>query len=84
MPVLTLFLNEIATTFLILGGVILFFGIIVLVIILVKRNVPMFQTKKEEIDEDVALQEEMDRVLVPIEDEETIEEIEKIEKDEKK
>ena len=83
MPVLTLFLNEIATTFLILGGVILFFGIIVLVIILVKRHVPMLQTKKEEIDEDVALQEEMDRVLVPIDDKETIEEIEKLEKEEK-
>ena len=43
----------------------------------------MLQTKKEEIDEDVALQEEMDRVLVPIDDKETIEEIEKLEKEEK-
>ena len=84
MPVLTLFLSDIAMTFIILGGVILFFGLIVIAIIIVKRNVPMFQTKKEEIDEDAALQEEMDRVLVPIDDEETIEEIEKIEKEEKK
>ena len=81
---LPLLLDQIATTFLILGGVILFFGIIVLVIILVKRHVPMFQTKKDEIDEEQALKEEMDRVLVPIDDEETIEEIEKIEKEENK
>lgn len=81
---LPLLLDQIATTFLILGGVILFFGIIVLVIILVKRHVPMFQTKKDEIDEEQALKEEMDRVLVPIDDEETIEEIEKIEKEDNK
>ncbi len=79
-----LLLDQIATTFLILGGVILFFGIIILVIILVKRHVPMFQTKKDEIDEEQALKEEMNRVLVPIDDEETIEEIEKIEKEENK
>ena len=51
-------------------GVLGFFGLLILVIIIVKRHVSALQIKKDDIDEEVAVQQELDRVLVPIEDEE--------------
>lgn len=48
-----------------------FFGLIVLAVILVKKHVKPLQIKKPEISEEEAVQEELDRVLVPIDDEET-------------
>lgn len=45
------------------------FGLIVLAVILVKKYVKPLQIKKD-IDEEKAAEEELDRVLVPIEDEE--------------
>ncbi len=77
--------------FVIIGLVLAFFGIIILIIILVKRHVKPLQIKKDDIDEQVAVQQELDRILVPIEDEniqkemqEKTEHIEKTPSDEKK
>ena len=49
--------------------VIAFFAIIVLVVIVVKKFVKPLQIKKPEIKEEDAIKEELDRILVPIEDE---------------
>ena len=51
-------------------GVLGFFGLLILIIIVVKRHVSSLQIKKEEIDEAEAVRQELDRYLVPIEDEE--------------
>ena len=56
--------------FLIVIILVAFFGLIVLGVILVKRFVKPLQINKPEIKEEDAIQEELDRVLVPIEDEE--------------
>ena len=50
-------------------GMLGFFGLLILVIIFVKRRFTSLQIKKDEIDEVEAAREELDRVLVPIEDE---------------
>lgn len=73
----------------IIGGLLAFFGLIVLIIIIVKRHVSALQIKKEDIPEEEAIEQELDRILVPVEDEETIKEmakenIEEIKKDEAK
>lgn len=47
-----------------------FFGLLILVIIFVKKHVTSLQIKKDEITEEEAVRQELDRVLVPIEDEE--------------
>ena len=46
------------------------FGVIVLAVILIKKYVKPLQIHKDELDEETAAKEELDRVLVPIEDEE--------------
>lgn len=46
-----------------------FFGLIVLSVILIKMKVKPLQIKKEEISEEEAIQEELDRILVPVDDE---------------
>ena len=51
-------------------GLLGFFGLLILVIIFVKRHVASLQIKKDEITEEEAVRQELDRVLVPIEDEE--------------
>ena len=56
--------------FLIVIILVAFFGLIVLGVILVKKFVKPLQINKPEIKEEDAIQEELDRVLVPIEDEE--------------
>ena len=56
--------------FLIVIILVAFFGLIVLGVILVKRFVKPLQIDKPEIKEEDAIKEELDRVLVPIEDEE--------------
>lgn len=45
-----------------------FFGIVVLIIILVKRNVKVLQIKKDEVKEEDYIREELDRILVPVDD----------------
>ncbi len=47
-----------------------FFGLIVLGVIIVKKFVKPLQIKKPEMKEEDFVQEELDRVLVPVEDEE--------------
>lgn len=47
-----------------------FFGLIVLGVILVKRFVKPLQIDKPDLKEDEVVQEELDRILVPVEDEE--------------
>ena len=51
-------------------GMLGFFGLMIIVIIIVKRHVTSLQIKKDEIDEAEAVRQELDRYLVPIEDEE--------------
>ncbi len=51
-------------------GVLGFFGLMIVVIILVKRKFSSLQIKKEDIPEEEAVRQELDRYLVPIEDEE--------------
>lgn len=46
-----------------------FFGLIVLAVMLVKKFVKPLQIKKEEISEEQAVQEELNRVLVPVDEE---------------
>lgn len=46
-----------------------FFGLIVLAVILVKRKVKPLQIKKEEMTEEEAAKAELDRILVPVDDE---------------
>ena len=47
-----------------------FFGLIVLAVILVKKFFKPLQINKPDIKEEDAIQEELDRLLVPVEDEE--------------
>lgn len=46
-----------------------FFGLIVLGVILVKRFVKPLQIDKPDLKEEEVVQEELDRILVPVEDE---------------
>ena len=48
-----------------------FFGLIVLGVILFKRFYKPLQIDKPDMKEEDAVQEELDRILVPVEDEET-------------
>lgn len=65
---------------LILLFLILFFGVIALITFLLRRFVPGLKVKGGKIDEEVAVQQELDRVLEPITDEKILAEIEKTEK----
>ena len=53
----------------VLLGLLGFFGLIVLGVMLAKNKINFLKIKKPEIDEKQAAQEELDRILVPIEDE---------------
>lgn len=53
-------------------GLLGFFGLIVLIIILVKKYVKPLQIKKDDIPEDEAVRQELDRILVPIDDKDTL------------
>ena len=50
--------------------IIAFFALVVVIVIVVKKFVKPLQINKPEIKEEDAIQEELDRILVPIEDEE--------------
>ncbi|MGI6644244.1 MAG: hypothetical protein ACOX28_00535 [Bacilli bacterium] len=62
--------------FLILFLILLFFGAIALVVFLLRKYVPGIKEKEGEIDEQRAVQEELDRVLEPIEEEHIKKEVE--------
>ena len=53
----------------IIGGLLAFFGLIIIIVIILKKHVSFLQIKKDEISEEEAVQQELDRVLVPVEDE---------------
>ena len=57
--------------------VLAFFGLLILLIIIVKRHVKPLQIKKDDIDEETAIKQELDRILVPIDDEELVEKVDK-------
>lgn len=46
-----------------------FFGLIVLTVIIIKSKIKPLQIKKPEISEEEAVKEELDRILVPVDDE---------------
>lgn len=68
--------SDLMPLFIILG-LLGFFGLIVLIIILVKKYVKPLQIKKDDIPEEEAIKQELDRILVPIEDEDTLKEMDK-------
>ena len=53
----------------IVAAVLAFFGAMILIIILVKRHFTSLQIKKDDLTEEEVIQQELDRILVPIEDE---------------
>lgn len=64
-------LDGIGLSLIIVFGLLAFFGLIVIAIIIVKRKFPSLQIKKEDKKEEELIEEELDRILVPVEDEET-------------
>lgn len=54
----------------IIVSLLLFFGLLIIIIIFVKRRFTSLQIKKDELDEEEVVRQELDRYLVPIEDEE--------------
>jgi hypothetical protein len=64
---------------LILLFLILFFGLIALVTFILRRFIPGLKEKGGRVNEQVAVQQELDRVLEPITDEKVLAEFEKVE-----
>lgn len=62
---------------LILLFLILFFGLIALVTFLLRRFIPGLKDKGGRVNEDVAVQQELERILEPITDEKILEEMKK-------
>lgn len=54
----------------VLLGLLGFFGLIVIGVMIAKDKIGFLKIKKPEVDEKEAAKEELDRILVPIEDEE--------------
>lgn len=58
----------------IIGALLVLFGIIIAVVIYVKRHSKTLGVAEEEkVDEETAAQQELDRILVPIEEDELVE-----------
>lgn len=49
--------------------IVAFFGLIVLTVIIVKKKVKPLQIKKPEISEEESAKEELDRILIPVDEE---------------
>lgn len=75
----SLVLTSIDSPGLILLFLILFFGLIALITFLLRRFIPGLKDKGGKVNEDVAIQQELDRVLEPITDEKVLAEMEKTE-----
>lgn len=69
---------------LILLFLLLFFGLIALITFLIRRFVPGLKEKGGKVNEEVAVQQELDRVLEPITDEKILAEFDKAEQKDKK
>lgn len=66
----------------ILFFLILFFGVIALLAIVLRNMIPGFKDKKGPVDEEVAVQQELERVLEPITDEKVLAQLEEANKNE--
>ncbi|MFA5660274.1 MAG: hypothetical protein WC968_02630 [Bacilli bacterium] len=62
---------------LILLFLLLFFGLIALVTYLLRRFIPGLKDKGGHVNEDIAVQQELERILEPITDEKVLEEMKK-------
>ncbi|OQC11261.1 MAG: hypothetical protein BWX74_00235 [Tenericutes bacterium ADurb.Bin087] len=68
---------------LILLFLILFFGLIALITFLLRRFIPGLKEKGGRVNEQVAVQQELERVLEPITDEKVLAEFEKVDQEKK-
>lgn len=64
-------------------GLIAFFGLIVLVVYLLRKYVQAFKNPDKKVDRETAAQQDLDRILVPVDDEKTKAEMEKFNEDKK-
>ncbi len=67
----------------IIVGLVAFFGIIVLVVYLLRKYVKAFTNQDKKVDRETAAQQDLDRMLVPVDDEKTKAEMEKFNEDKK-
>ncbi len=67
----------------IIVGLVVFFGIIVLVVYLLRKYVQAFKNPDKKVDRETAAQQDLDRMLVPVDDEKTKAEMEKFNEDKK-
>lgn len=65
-------LAELTNPGLILLFLILFFGVIALITFILRNTIPGIKEKRGHIDEEVAVKEELDRILEPITDDEVL------------
>jgi len=68
----------------VLLGLLGFFGLIVLGVMFARNKINFLKIKKPEIDEKQAAKEELDRIIVPIEDEEIQKQMHAAKNDEEK
>jgi len=67
----------------IIVGLVVFFGIIVLVVYLLRKYVKAFSNQEKKVDRETAAKQDLDRLLVPVEDEKTKAEMEKFNEEKK-
>lgn len=58
--------------------IILVFGLIALIVFLIRKFVPGIKEKEEKVSEEVAVQEELERILENVEDEEAKKQMEQV------
>lgn len=62
--------NEAVVAIVVIVSLLVLFGAIIGIVIYVKRHNKKFGIEEEKVDEQQAVQQELDRILVPIDDEE--------------
>jgi len=67
----------------IIVGLVAFFGVIVLVVYLLRKYVKAFTNQEKKVDRETAAKQDLDRLLVPVDDEKTKAEMEKFNEDKK-
>ena len=67
----------------IIVGLVVFFGVIVLVVYLLRKYVKAFSNQEKKVDRETAAKQDLDRLLVPVEDEKTKAEMEKFNEEKK-
>ncbi len=67
----------------IIVGLVAFFGVIVLVVYLLRKYVKAFTNQEKKVDRETAAKQDLDRLLVPVDDEQTKAEMEKFNEDKK-